>query len=118
MALACWEVFGLKGYARVDFRVDDSRQPWILEVKANPCLSPDAGFPAAVHQAGIPFTEAVRRILEDALVGYCRKADRATRLFALRAVISFFFDTMSPTDQGSGTMRDRRFCHASYPTHP
>lgn len=67
LALACWEVFRLRGYARVDFRVDHSGQPWILEVNANPCLSPDAGFAAALIQAGVPFSEAVRRILEDSL---------------------------------------------------
>ena len=41
---ACWHLFGLRGYARVDFRVDGDGRPWILEVNANPCLSPDAGF--------------------------------------------------------------------------
>lgn len=65
-ALAAWRSFGLAGYARVDFRVDDGGRPWILEVNANPCLSPDAGFAAALAQAGIPFTDAVDRILGDA----------------------------------------------------
>jgi D-alanine-D-alanine ligase len=67
LALACWRVFGLSGYARVDFRVDHSGRPWILEVNANPCLSPDAGFAAALAEAGIAFDEAVEAILEDAL---------------------------------------------------
>ncbi len=62
----CWEVFGMKGYARVDFRLDTHGQPWILEVNANPCLSPDAGFFAAATQAGYPFSEVVKRIIEDA----------------------------------------------------
>ncbi len=67
MALSCWDLFGLRGYARVDFRVDQAGQPWILEVNANPCLSPDAGFAAALQRASIPYREAIRRILEDAL---------------------------------------------------
>ena len=62
-ARRCWEVFGLCGYARVDFRVDDQGRPWILEVNANPCLSPDAGFAAALDRAGIPFSRAVERIM-------------------------------------------------------
>ncbi len=62
LALECWAVFGLRGYARVDFRVDEAGNPWILEINANPCLSPDAGFAAALDRAGISFTEAVRRI--------------------------------------------------------
>lgn len=63
-ALAAWRCFGLKGYARVDFRVDEHQSPWILEINANPCLSPDAGFAAALERAGIPFATAVHRIIE------------------------------------------------------
>jgi D-alanine-D-alanine ligase len=61
-ALACWRLFDLRGWARVDFRVDGEGRPYILEVNANPCLSPDAGFAAGLARAGIPFVEAVRRI--------------------------------------------------------
>lgn len=67
LATACWERFGLCGYARVDFRVDHQGQPWILEINANPCLSPDAGFAAALAQAGVSFPQAVERILDQAL---------------------------------------------------
>ena len=67
LARRCWEVFCLRGYARVDFRVDADGQPWILEINANPCLSPDAGFAAAVAQAGLTFDTVVSRILHDAL---------------------------------------------------
>jgi D-alanine-D-alanine ligase len=66
LARACWDLFGLRGYARVDFRVGPRGQPWILEVNANPCLSPDAGFAAALQHAGIHFDEAIQRILDDA----------------------------------------------------
>jgi D-alanine-D-alanine ligase len=68
LARDCWELFDLGGYARVDFRVDERGQPWVLEINANCCLSPDAGFAAAVERGNIPFNEAVHRILEDALV--------------------------------------------------
>jgi len=67
LALRCWRLFDLRGYARVDFRVDADGQPWILEVNTNPCLSPDAGFAAAVDRAGLPFDSAVIRILQAAL---------------------------------------------------
>ncbi len=66
LAKSCWTLFGLGGYARVDFRVDSGGQPWILEINANPCLSPDAGFAAAVEQASIGFDTAVDRILRAA----------------------------------------------------
>ncbi len=67
LAVRCWRWFGLRGYARVDFRVDAAGRPWILEINANPCLSPDAGFPAAVRRGGHTLAEAVERILADAL---------------------------------------------------
>lgn len=66
IALRCWDVFALRGYARVDFRVDSNNNPWILEINANPCLSPDAGFAAALSRAGISFAEAVKAIVIDA----------------------------------------------------
>jgi D-alanine-D-alanine ligase len=66
VAKRCWHLFGLRGYARVDFRVDESNQPWVLEINANPCLSPDSGFVAAASQAGLSYRQVVERILQDA----------------------------------------------------
>jgi D-alanine-D-alanine ligase len=66
LSLACWELFALDGYARVDFRVDSSGMLSVLEVNANPCLSPDAGFAAALAEAGIGFRVAIGWLLEDA----------------------------------------------------
>ncbi len=63
LAVRCWKLFDLKGYARVDFRVDKEGRPWILEVNTNPCLSPDAGFRAATLEAGLTFSEVLRRII-------------------------------------------------------
>ena len=67
LALRCARLFGLCGYARVDFRVDQQHQPWVLEINTNPCLSPDAGFAAALTQAGLSLNAAVERIVTAAL---------------------------------------------------
>ena len=67
LARQCWDLFELKGYARVDFRVDEQGRPWILEVNANPCLSPDAGFAAAARECGIGLEGAMERIVCSAL---------------------------------------------------
>ena len=67
MAKKCWVLFSLRGWARVDFRVDAQSRPWILEINTNPCLSPDAGFFAALARAGIPFETAIQRIVEEAM---------------------------------------------------
>ncbi|MBA3028248.1 MAG: GNAT family N-acetyltransferase, partial [Desulfobacteraceae bacterium] len=62
-ALACWSGFDLQGYARVDFRVDPTGCPYILEINSNPCLSPDAGFAAALSRAGIDFTKGIQAVV-------------------------------------------------------
>jgi D-alanine-D-alanine ligase-like ATP-grasp enzyme/GNAT superfamily N-acetyltransferase len=74
LSLDCWNLFGLTGWARVDFRVDRAGHPWILEVNANPCLSPDAGFAAAVAEAGIGFDQAMARIVGDAVSRHASQA--------------------------------------------
>jgi D-alanine-D-alanine ligase len=66
LAVDCWKLFGLAGYARVDFRIDAGGAPWVLEVNANPCLSPDAGFAAALAAAGIGYRDAIAWLLADA----------------------------------------------------
>lgn len=75
LALHCWKLFEVTGYARVDFRVDRAGRPWILEVNANPCLSPDAGFAAALERAEITVEAAIQWILEDALRRSPQSAD-------------------------------------------
>lgn len=66
ISLQCWNIFSLNGYARVDFRVDKYGKPWVLEVNTNPCLSPDAGFAAALEQAKIKYDEAISLIIDNA----------------------------------------------------
>jgi D-alanine-D-alanine ligase len=61
----CWQEFDLAGYCRVDFRIDKQGRPWILEINANPCLSPDAGFAAAVEAADLTYDDAIASILRD-----------------------------------------------------
>ncbi len=65
----CWDFFNLRGYARVDFRVDENNRPWVLEINTNPCLSPDGGFHAAAERSGLSFTQTVARIVNDCLSG-------------------------------------------------
>jgi D-alanine-D-alanine ligase len=71
------ELFNVRGYARVDFRCDESGQPWILEVNSNPCVSPNAGFMAAMERAGFSFDDALARLLDDAMSRGASKSPRA-----------------------------------------
>jgi len=65
LAMRCWDLFGLRGYARVDFRVNRAGIPWVLEINANPCLSPDSGFVAAAAQSGLGFNRIIERIIKN-----------------------------------------------------
>jgi D-alanine-D-alanine ligase len=67
IAIKCWKALDLKGYVRVDFRVDKNRKPYILEINGNPCIAPESGYVAATKQAGLTFPQVVERIIEDAL---------------------------------------------------
>jgi D-alanine-D-alanine ligase len=67
VALKCFHLFGCRDYARVDIRLAADGTPYVLEVNANPCLSPGAGFAAALERAGITYEDFVGRLLGFAL---------------------------------------------------
>jgi D-alanine-D-alanine ligase len=67
LSRAAWRIFGLRGYARVDLRLDETGEPCILEINANPCLAADGGFMAAATKAGLSAGDVVQRILSDAV---------------------------------------------------
>jgi len=67
LAANAWRLFGIHGYARVDFRVGADGAPTILELNPNPCLSPDAGFAAAAAKMGLSYADVMERIVAAAL---------------------------------------------------
>jgi len=57
--------FALKGYARIDFRVDSRGVPYVLEVNANPCISPaGSGFYKSFTEKGYKGEDLVKRIID------------------------------------------------------
>lgn len=63
LARAAWDACGVRGYARVDLRLDEHGTPCVLEVNANPCIAADSGFVAAAAEAGLDAAAVVARVL-------------------------------------------------------
>ena len=63
ITLACARIFGLAGYARVDFRMNAEGELFVLEVNPNPDISPDAGMARAARAAGLPYPDLILEIL-------------------------------------------------------
>lgn len=65
-AVLAWRTLGCRGYARVDFRLDEAGEFVILEVNPNPDIAPDSGFEAALKAAGIPYRDFVAALCDGA----------------------------------------------------
>ena len=73
VALAAFRLTGCRDYGRVDFRVDDAGAVYILEVNANPDLSPSAGFARALSVAGMGYDDFVERLVQSAAARHIRR---------------------------------------------
>jgi len=62
-----WTLFGCRGTARVDFRVDGQGRPLILEVNPNPGIAPDAGLVVAAAEAGLDYADLIEGVVREAL---------------------------------------------------
>jgi len=67
IALQCFDIFGCRDYARIDFRLTKEGVPYVLEVNPNPDISDDAGFARSARTYGLSFPEIVGKIIESAL---------------------------------------------------
>jgi D-alanine-D-alanine ligase len=67
LAVASCRALWCVGYCRVDFRLDKANRPYVLEVNANPDISPDAGFAAALDAAGISYPAFVKLEIDNAV---------------------------------------------------
>ncbi|WP_337170306.1 D-alanine--D-alanine ligase [Gemmatimonas aurantiaca] len=53
----------LRGYARIDFRLDPQGQPWCLEANTLPGMTPTSLIPQAAAAAGVLFPDLCERIV-------------------------------------------------------
>jgi D-alanine-D-alanine ligase len=66
-AVTAFRALGCEGMARVDFIVDESDQPWLLEVNTIPGLTALSLLPDAARAAGISFAEVCDRLVRHAV---------------------------------------------------
>jgi D-alanine-D-alanine ligase len=67
-ALAAWDAVGCQDYARIDFRMNNNEQIFVLEVNPNPDICPDDGFAAALTATGISYEKFIETLLNNALM--------------------------------------------------
>lgn len=67
LALKAHRVLGCSGYSRVDFRLNNENQAFILEVNTLPGMTGTSLVPKAAKAAGINFNALVETIVEEAL---------------------------------------------------
>ena len=67
LSLKAYEILGTSGWGRVDFLLDETGEPWFLEVNTTPGMTDHSLVPQAAAEVGIEFDELVWRILETSL---------------------------------------------------
>ena len=63
-AVICARLLMIRDYGRVDIRMDKNENIYVLEVNANPCLSPDAGIAAAALKSGLNYDQMIGKIVD------------------------------------------------------
>lgn len=63
LSRAAWTALDLNGYARVDFRVDETGAPFILEINVNPSLAMDGGIARMAAEDGIDYDGVIAAIV-------------------------------------------------------
>jgi D-alanine-D-alanine ligase len=86
IAMAAWRDVGGVGYGRVDFRIDRDGRPWLLEVNANPDLSPGAGLARMARAVDLDYGDLVRLIARHAMA--CPRPGAADEMWALAQRLS------------------------------
>jgi D-alanine-D-alanine ligase len=62
----------LRDYARIDIRLTDDDQVWVLEANANPFISRGHEMANAAAKIGLPYPQFIDRIMQEALARHAR----------------------------------------------
>lgn len=67
IARQTWQALFVRGYGRIDLRIDAQGQPWVLDVNANPYLPfHPGGILEAAQQAGWDFSRLLSEVIDQA----------------------------------------------------
>ena len=63
LAKRTYRALELSGYARIDFRMDGSNNPYVIEANANPQLAEDEDFAQSAKRAKVPYPKLLDDIM-------------------------------------------------------
>jgi D-alanine-D-alanine ligase len=69
-ALLAFRALKIRDYARVDLRISDKGDAYVLEVNPNPYLEKESELAMAAEQRGLSYTQLIGRIVESAASRY------------------------------------------------
>lgn len=78
IALDTHRVLGTRDYSRVDIRLDENNNPYILEMNPNPGISADSFLPYSAELLNIDYNEMINIIFNFALERYGLANDKKT----------------------------------------
>jgi len=67
IAVTCYNVMGVRDYARVDIRLSEKNEIFVLEVNPNPDLTEGIGFMRSAETAGFNYNDILAKIVNFAL---------------------------------------------------
>jgi len=70
IALRVYKILDCRDFGRVDFRMDEEGNPYVLEINPLPCLSKEDVFKIIADKAGIGYTQMIGKIIFSALKRY------------------------------------------------
>lgn len=69
LAKCVYRALGLRGYARIDFRLDQAGEVYVLEANPNPQITDGEDFAESAERADLPYGALLQRILSIGLSG-------------------------------------------------